>query len=46
VERHRPDRRAHPRLGHYAPGTYKEYIKLGSIKETDGVPKAERWCSS
>jgi starvation-inducible DNA-binding protein len=27
-------------LGHYAPGTYKEYIKLGSIKETDGVPKA------
>ncbi len=28
-------------LGHYAPGTYKEYVKLGSIKETDGVPKAE-----
>jgi starvation-inducible DNA-binding protein len=27
-------------LGHYAPGTYKEYLKLGSIKETDGVPKA------
>jgi len=29
-------------LGHYAPGTYKEYLKLGSIKETDGVPKAAR----
>jgi len=29
-------------LGHYAPGTYKEYVKLGSIKETDGVPKAEQ----
>ena len=29
-------------LGYYAPGTYKEYLKLGSIKETDGVPKAEK----
>ena len=29
-------------LGHYAPGTYKQYLKLGSIKETDGVPKAEQ----
>jgi starvation-inducible DNA-binding protein len=29
-------------LGTYAPGTYKEYLRLGSIKETDGVPKAER----
>ena len=29
-------------LGHYAPGTYKEYVKLGSIKETEGVPKAEQ----
>ena len=29
-------------LGHYAPGTYKEYLNLGSIKETDGVPKAEK----
>ena len=29
-------------LGHYAPGTYKEYLKLGSIRETDGVPKAEQ----
>ena len=28
-------------LGHYAPGTYKEYLKLASVKETDGVPKAE-----
>jgi starvation-inducible DNA-binding protein len=27
-------------LGHYAPGTYKEYLKLGSIRETDGVPRA------
>ncbi|MGB8856945.1 MAG: Dps family protein, partial [Burkholderiales bacterium] len=23
-----------------APGTYKEYTKLSSIKETEGVPKA------
>src|SRR3982750_4879051 len=29
-------------LGHYAPGTYKEYLKLGSIKETDGHPRAEQ----
>ena len=29
-------------LGHYAPGTYKEYAKLTRIKETDGVPKAEQ----
>jgi len=29
-------------LGHYAPGTYKEYLKLARIKETDGVPKAQR----
>ena len=29
-------------LGHYAPGTYKEYLKLGSIRETDGVPKAQQ----
>jgi starvation-inducible DNA-binding protein len=27
-------------LGHYAPGTYQEYLKLASVKETDGVPKA------
>ena len=29
-------------LDHYAPGTYKEYLKLGSIKETDGHPRAEQ----
>ena len=29
-------------LGHYAPGTYREYLKLGSIQETEGVPKATR----
>jgi starvation-inducible DNA-binding protein len=29
-------------LGHYAPGTYQQYIKLASVKETEGVPKAER----
>ncbi len=29
-------------LGHYAPGTYREYLKLGSIKETEGVPRAEK----
>jgi starvation-inducible DNA-binding protein len=28
-------------LGHPAPGTYKEYAKLSSIKEEPGVPKAE-----
>ena len=27
-------------LGVYAPGTYKEFAKLSSIKETDGVPAA------
>jgi starvation-inducible DNA-binding protein len=29
-------------LGHYAPGTYKEYLGLARIKETAGVPKAEQ----
>lgn len=29
-------------LGHYAPGTYREYLALARIKETPGVPKAER----
>jgi len=29
-------------LGHYAPGGYKQYVKLASIKEADGVPKAEK----
>jgi starvation-inducible DNA-binding protein len=27
-------------LGHPAPGTYKEFVKLASIKEPEGVPKA------
>ena len=27
-------------LGHHAPGTYKEFIKLSSISEVEGVPKA------
>lgn len=27
-------------LGHPAPGTYKEYVKLASIKEVGGVPSA------
>jgi starvation-inducible DNA-binding protein len=27
-------------LGHPAPGTYKEFVKLASIKESEGVPKA------
>lgn len=29
-------------LGEYAPGTYKQYLKLASIEETDGVPEAEQ----
>jgi len=29
-------------LGHYAPGSYKQYMKLASVKESEGVPKAER----
>ena len=29
-------------LGHYAPGTYREYLKLARITETEGVPKAGR----
>ena len=29
-------------LGHYAPGSYKQYIKLASVKETEGVPRAEQ----
>ena len=28
-------------LGYPAPGTYKEFVKLASIKEVDGVPKAD-----
>ena len=27
-------------LGHAAPGTYKEFVKLASIEEVEGVPKA------
>ena len=27
-------------LGYPAPGTYKEFVKLASIKEIEGVPKA------
>jgi len=27
-------------LGHPAPGTFKEYVELASIKEVEGVPKA------
>jgi len=29
-------------LGHYAPGSYQQYVKLASIKESAGVPKAEK----
>jgi starvation-inducible DNA-binding protein len=29
-------------LGHYAPGTYREYLGLARIKETPGVPRAEQ----
>ncbi len=28
-------------LGYPAPGTYKEFAKLASVKEVEGVPKAE-----
>ena len=27
-------------LGHPSPGTYREFVKLASIKEVEGVPKA------
>lgn len=27
-------------LGHYAPGTYSEFVKLTSIKESKSIPKA------
>ena len=29
-------------LGHYAPGSYKQYVKLATVKETEGVPKAAK----
>jgi starvation-inducible DNA-binding protein len=32
-------------LGFPAPGTYSDYAKLASIKETEGVPKAEEMIS-
>jgi starvation-inducible DNA-binding protein len=28
-------------LGHPAPGTYKEFVKLASVREVEGVPKAD-----
>ena len=28
-------------LGYPAPGTYREFVKLASIKEIEGIPKAE-----
>ena len=28
-------------LDHYAPGTYREYLELARVKETEGVPRAE-----
>jgi starvation-inducible DNA-binding protein len=28
-------------IGFPAPGTYKEFVKLASIKEVEGVPKAD-----
>lgn len=28
-------------LGHAAPGTYQEFVKLASIKEAEGVPNAD-----
>ena len=29
-------------LGHYAPGSYAQHVKLATIKEAVGVPKAEK----
>ena len=29
-------------LGHYAPGSYGQYMKLATVKEAAGVPKAEK----
>jgi starvation-inducible DNA-binding protein len=29
-------------LGHYAPGSYKQYLSLASVKEAEGVPRAEQ----
>ena len=32
-------------LGHYAPGSYKQYVKLATVKESEGVPKAGKMIS-
>ena len=29
-------------LGHYAPGSYAQHVKIATIKEAVGVPKAEK----
>ena len=29
-------------LGHYAPGTYRQYLERARVKETPGVPRAEQ----
>ena len=29
-------------LGHYAPGTYAEFVRLSSVKESKSVPKATK----
>src|SRR5258706_633118 len=29
-------------LGHYAPGSYRQYAKLATVKESQGVPQAEK----
>ena len=29
-------------LGHYAPGSYAQYMELATVKETAGVPKSEK----
>jgi len=28
-------------IGHYAPGSYKQFVKMTSIEETEEVPKAQ-----
>ena len=40
MERARRDRGAHPLLGFPAPGTGKQFAKLASIKDVEGVPDA------
>src|SRR4051812_26615558 len=29
-------------LGHYAPGSYKQYRSLATVRESEGVPRAEK----